>query len=232
MIFLTTKNQPVCLVLTLGQKTGPAVITVGPVSDHTKQYRENSLLYYREFVTDVMPEKVYINLPVNANQIWLYVSGATIFDIKTTNIKYNPKITNIRLPDAERNTDQSKINNLEIRVVDGLQHTPARTIPQIGYIEIDSNAAVSYPQQWMYFIMLHELGHNFYKSEWKCDLWAFINFIKQGYNESQALYALTRVLHVSDRSLDRLSRVLNAANFTQSMGETPNYSLFNFSSYE
>lgn len=40
-----------------------------------------------------------------------------------------------------------------------------------------------------YFILLHELGHYFYKTEKFCDLFAAKNMLERGYNPSQIYFA-------------------------------------------
>lgn len=39
------------------------------------------------------------------------------------------------------------------------------------------------------FLQYHELGHYYYKTEWKCDVFAAYQMIKRGFNPSQCYYA-------------------------------------------
>lgn len=39
------------------------------------------------------------------------------------------------------------------------------------------------------FVMGHELGHTFYFTEWKCDVFSAHSMLSQGYNPSQCFYA-------------------------------------------
>ena len=57
------------------------------------------------------------------------------------------------------------------------------------------------------FIDLHEVGHFFYKTEEYCDLFAFVNFMRMGYNRSTAYYSLSKVLRVSDQSIERIKSI-------------------------
>ena len=58
------------------------------------------------------------------------------------------------------------------------------------------------------FIDLHEMGHCFYMEEYKCDLYAFVNFLRMGYNRSTAFYALSKVLHATPQNIARLKNIL------------------------
>lgn len=84
--------------------------------------------------------------------------------------------------------------------------TPARNFFHQGIIEVGPK----YMQQIepiRVFIILHEKGHFLYKDEWMADLYAAVNFINEGYNNSTALYALTDVLKSSPRNADRIQKL-------------------------
>lgn len=57
------------------------------------------------------------------------------------------------------------------------------------------------------FIDLHEVGHFFYRTEEFCDLFAFVNFMRMGYNRSTAYYSLSKVLRVNDQSINRIKSI-------------------------
>lgn len=59
------------------------------------------------------------------------------------------------------------------------------------------------------FIDEHEKGHMFYKTEEKCDLFALVNFIRMGYNESTAYYALSSVIKKSPEQMKRVKDMFN-----------------------
>ena len=59
------------------------------------------------------------------------------------------------------------------------------------------------------FILLHEIGHFYYSTEWKCDLYALMQFLKKGYNQSQAFIALEKVLSHSAENSDRINKIKN-----------------------
>jgi hypothetical protein len=53
------------------------------------------------------------------------------------------------------------------------------------------------------FIDEHEKAHMFYLTEEKCDLMALVNFVRMGYNESTAYYALSMVLRKTPQQMER-----------------------------
>lgn len=57
------------------------------------------------------------------------------------------------------------------------------------------------------FIDLHEMGHLFYVEEEYCDLYAFVNFMRMGYNRSTAYYALDKVLRVTPQNVERIKKM-------------------------
>lgn len=60
------------------------------------------------------------------------------------------------------------------------------------------------------FIDLHEKGHYFYCTEEYCDLYAFVNFIRMGYNRSTAYYALSKVLHRTSQGIARMNAMMRS----------------------
>jgi len=66
-----------------------------------------------------------------------------------------------------------------------------------------------YNEQIKEFIILHEIGHFFYSTEWKCDLYALMQYLKKGYNQSQAYSALSKVLYKSPENLQRIQLIKN-----------------------
>lgn len=57
------------------------------------------------------------------------------------------------------------------------------------------------------FVLFHELGHYYYKTESFCDLFASLHMLKQGFNPSQLYFSVNGCL--SDHSIDRKENVLN-----------------------
>jgi len=108
------------------------------------------------------------------------------------------------LPTPERN----KLKNFKIEFNPTLQGTPARIFTDSGLVEIGPQFQ-NYEPPTKLFILLHELGHFYYKTEWKTDTFALYWYLKLGYNKSQAFYALSRVLKTSPENMKRLINVFN-----------------------
>lgn len=72
------------------------------------------------------------------------------------------------------------------------------------------------PQPFRLYYLLHEMGHLYYDTEWKCDLFA-LKYMKQlGYNESNMLYAMTKMLNLSSpENQDRIHRIFKTIAYGQ-----------------
>ena len=93
-----------------------------------------------------------------------------------------------------------------------MKGTPARNFTGKGLIEVGEKF-YKYPYAVRVFILLHELGHFYYKDESLCDLFAAKNFINWGYNNSTAFYALSQVLNCdSDRNKERVTILFKNLN--------------------
>lgn len=64
------------------------------------------------------------------------------------------------------------------------------------------------------FILLHEGGHFFYATEEYCDLFAFVSFMRMGYNKSTAFYTLDKVLRKSPQTIDRIKTLMQTIQKT------------------
>lgn len=110
----------------------------------------------------------------------------------------------IKLPPRERNRDK----NYNITHDPNLTVSPAIIYTETG--EIFTGASFpGLPTPLKIFILLHEIGHFRYKTEKYCDLYAFVEFVKMGYNPSTAMYCLTDVLRNNQANDERISYVYN-----------------------
>lgn len=107
---------------------------------------------------------------------------------KITPIEISPLELNLPSPDRDR------IKPYTIKFNKELTGSPARNFTKSGIIEIGTRFFL-FPYPIRVFILLHEIGHFYYKDEINCDLFAANEFIKMGYNNSTAMYALTKVLN-------------------------------------
>jgi hypothetical protein len=115
-----------------------------------------------------------------------------------------PNKVKFSLPEPERN----KFKPFKIEFNEKLNGTPARIFTDAGVIEIGANY-YKYAPPTRLFILLHELGHYFYKTEWKTDTFALYYYLKLGYNKSQAFYSLSKVLHPSEGNMKRILNLFN-----------------------
>ena len=60
------------------------------------------------------------------------------------------------------------------------------------------------------FVLLHEYGHYYYKSEVKCDIFAKHHLLKLGYNKSQIAAIDFHILGNSEHSISRKLESFNA----------------------
>jgi hypothetical protein len=82
-----------------------------------------------------------------------------------------------------------------------------------GKIEVGSKF-YTYDYCTRVFILLHEVGHFFYKKEPYCDLFAAKHFILKGYNNCTAMYSLSKVLNCSSgANKERVLNLFNNLNF-------------------
>ena len=92
----------------------------------------------------------------------------------------------------------------------GMEATPARiyTGSNPATIEVGQRF-FTFPSQVRMFILLHEYGHMFYKTEHKTDLYALKRYLELGYNASMAFWALYKVLHTSEQGRERITKLFN-----------------------
>ena len=117
-------------------------------------------------------------------------------------------INTIQLFDPERNRQRPFKIVYNPRL--GESATPARIFTNLYPAKIEvGKRFYQYPPQVRMFILLHELGHLYYTTEHKCDLFALKNFIEMGFNISQAFYALSKVLHPNETNKERINQLFN-----------------------
>lgn len=104
--------------------------------------------------------------------------------------------------------DRHLMKFFEFRKNPTLTGSPARNFTKLGIIETGTKYD-TYPFPVRLFILLHEIGHFYYKDEANADAFAAKTFVDLGYNESTALYSLSNVLNFeSKRNKDRIETML------------------------
>jgi hypothetical protein len=138
----------------------------------------------------------------NVNHAGTYSIDTDCKTIQVKPIEITP--LDIQMPEPERN----RMKDFTIVYNPNLKGTPARNFSQTGVIEY-SDIWKQLPFPVRLFILLHEIGHFYYKTEKYADLYAAKAFIDNGYNQSTAIYSLTKVLHESPANLDRIYSLFN-----------------------
>lgn len=163
----------------------------------------NGQLYHIRDAAKEPNTKQFETIKINA-----VPSGDYVFYPKPDKVEVKPiekkKINTNILPQKER----SRFKKYTIITNEYLSGTPARNYTQIGEIQV-SPSFHKLPLQIQKFILLHEIGHFFYETEWKCDLFALVHFINLGYNESNAFFALKNILSHSEENLKRIDILYN-----------------------
>lgn len=154
------------------------------------------VIFFRNFKK---PQKFAVNLPREGSYSF---TGSEVKNV----LPLVPNAITFELPTPEREGLFKPFKIVENNDQKQMKGTPARIFTEAGVIEV-SDKFKSLPPQIRLFILLHEMGHFFYKTEWKTDTFALYYYLKMGYNSSQALYALTRILHPTQRNFDRIQKL-------------------------
>lgn len=183
-------------------------------------------------LTIAEPSTVYLKNLSSCNRVNIYLQGLQLpyffreLDCKYNCIKVNlPHVgtysgdngeiesvcpieiepLNIKLPYPDRD----RMKQFIIKHNPLLTGSPARNFTQTGIIETGTRYKTA-PFPIRLFILLHEIGHFLYKNEDNCDAWAAKQFIAMGYNNSTAIYALTKVLNCeSPTNKQRILKLFN-----------------------
>lgn len=158
---------------------------------YVEAIKDGKKYFYRRFKKSKRFLK--INFPCAGNY---YIN----FDYEK--IKYKPlEAVNFigSLPQKERNREK----NIKVMFNPELKGTPARIYTDLGLIEIGAKFnKLSLSEK--AFVLLHEYGHFFYKTEYKTDLFALYHFIRIGFNPSSAFNCLKDVLGDTPESNKRI----------------------------
>ncbi len=95
----------------------------------------------------------------------------------------------VKLPKQERHREKEVAVKYDHNQTD----SPAIIYTDLGLI-VTGTKFLELPIPMRIFVLLHEKGHLKYATEKYCDLYAFVEFVKMGYNPSTAIYCLTDIL--------------------------------------
>lgn len=176
----------------------PTTLKLKSNRDSSRIYDEKGRKIFHRFFKG-KADNFSVNLPRKG--VYYFDENTTINDI----LPLEKNRITFELPPQER----SRYKPFKIVHNKSLTSTPARIFTEAGVIEV-SDRFYQFDPQIRLFILLHELGHYFYKTEWKTDLFALYYYLQLGYNKSQAFYALSRVLHPSPSNMVRIKSLFNA----------------------
>ena len=157
----------------------------------------NGFLFYDDKFNDKIAngERLRFNLP----------SGKYNFNGSFIRLDKPVEFEKITLPPKERHIQKPKKG---YQVIYGNNPNKCTIYYKAGIIIFD-NSFRETPIFYRYGIYFHEIGHHFYKTEWKADMYATKKMIDFGFNPSQI--ALTGLLTLSSDSYDRKERMTNLA---------------------
>lgn len=176
------------------------------------------------------PSTVYVKFTGSLPRLFVLYDGQEVhyfryLDGKTPRIKFRMPVPGLYNSD----NDFEIVKTVPVEIPDDLPSLPPAERdrwkginvtydPELMFTaSIDTNAGTIYvgkkfrslikPVQ--IFIIEHEKGHFFYETEEKCDLFALVNFIRMGYNESTAYFALANVIRRSPQQMQRVRELFN-----------------------
>lgn len=166
---------------------------------------ETGEIFFFRYISGSIP-RIKFNVPLPG----VYEGNVPFDVVKLTPIQI-PVLSLPVLPPATRN--RWKGDDIEVQFNPQLE-TIARNFTDVGIIEVGPRyEALIQPIK--YFILLHEQGHFFYDDEFNCDLYALVNFIREGYNVSTAYYTLEKYLMKSQEQMERVRALFSKINSIQ-----------------
>lgn len=160
-------------------------------------YEDTGKLYFQRDLKNRKNLRLNINHPGN-----YYAYNVNYFNVSPRKVF---KCFIEKLPEPEKNIEKKP---MYIAFNKDLQSTPARIDVKTGRIEVGPFFE-SLPRPIQDFILLHEVGHNYYYTETYCDQYALRQYINNFGNPSQAFYALAKVFKNPQYQAERILNVYN-----------------------
>jgi len=159
-------------------------------------YDQRGILFYDDTFTDHISkgERLKFNLPIG------------VYKYNGSFIKLSQPIehTKIILPRKERQLQKPKNG---YKIIYGVNPNKCTIYYKAGIITFD-NSFKDAPLYIKYGIYYHEIGHHYYKTESKADLYATKRMLDLGFNPSQI--GLTGLLSLSENAYDRKVKIVNS----------------------
>lgn len=162
-------------------------------------------VHFFRYISGMVP-RLKFNVPVPGD----YEANVPFEIVKILPIEI-PALSLPVLPAADRSR---WTNDPEIVFNPSLTETIARNYTDKGVIEVGPRFQQLIPPMKV-FIIEHEKGHFFYSDEFNADLFALVNFIRKGYNQSTAYYTLEKYLNKSQQQVDRLREMFDKISSIQ-----------------
>jgi hypothetical protein len=139
------------------------------------------------YVCGILPVTVYnavtgdffYKSPKGSKGVFSVPAGSWIFDKECSEVAFRRKLP--KMPKPERNIKRPD----RWTVIKAPNPAKCTINLERGRILFDSDLWNSLNHLQRLFILLHEFGHYFYKTEHFCDLYAKKELLKMGYNRSQ-----------------------------------------------
>jgi len=158
-------------------------------------YKNGVFYYLRDFGN-------FDAININLKNPGEYIFSAPVEILSRAPLVINCPISFSDLPEFERNYPLPDQWEKDVEI----GRTPGRMFAKHGLIQTGERFN-SFPLEWRIYVLLHEIAHAKYKTEWKADTLALYWFCLLGYNHSQALYALSKVLHQSPANMKRIKNI-------------------------
>jgi hypothetical protein len=165
-------------------------------------YELNGQVFYSSDFTDHISagRRLDFNLP----------AGEYKYDGSFTKLSSPVPVVSVTLPMHERNIQKKRY---EIRF--GENPNKCTIFYDEGVILFD-NSFRNKPLYIKYAIYFHELGHHWYKTEWKADLFSIKKMLDKGFNPSQIGLASLETLTSKPESYERKMR--SVSTLTKNLG--------------
>ncbi len=168
-----------------------------------KLFNSKHGLYHFRYLNGKTP-RIKFNIPDEG----IYKGNVPFDVLKIVPIEIPDMYPELPSPERDRWKDVSMSYN------PNLYDTPVRIFTETGLIETGPKY-YEYPAPIRLFLLLHEQGHLFYKTEEYCDMWALVNYLRMGYNRSMAYYALSNILKNTPHNMYRLKCAFENIQKTQ-----------------
>lgn len=196
---LTLQDGPLTLIVrTTG--TGGQPHTVRIIAP--RREGRNPIYYERKVADDT----ININLPVHPKKVILTTEEGRVKDV------LQGPLTAPQIPYFDAPTRKAPYEPEDIVYEPKWDmESPARIFSNKPLIQYNPDKINKLPEPIKRFIFMHELAHLYFgkelplkEREMKCDTWAAITFLNQGWNLSSAIYALTQVLNRNKVNVARM----------------------------